>query len=344
MKERNKKFKLGIIGAGIFAEANHYPSLSLHFFDNVERAAICDLKKEKADRIAKKYGWNKTYKNLNEMTKNENLDGIIVCVGAKASVEVTTQVLKNGIPVFLEKPSSIDLDGTVKIAEVARNKNLIVQVGHQKRHGLAYRRAMKIIGEKENFGNVIQIESKMHGFPIFPTFYTCMLEWQCHNLDIVRAFAGNGDIKEIEAKSFKTGKETGALTAMVRFDSGALGILGWGTYGGPGQFSERIEVLGSKGRGVIVTNAREVTSYGKDVGEDIEVGKVWTSDWNPISKNQSHVFNGYVGELLHFIECVKKGKKPKPSIDDEVKTMSYLIEIARKAEIPVEWDFISSAL
>ncbi|MCL5987051.1 MAG: Gfo/Idh/MocA family oxidoreductase [Actinobacteria bacterium] len=336
MSENQKKFRMGIIGAGIFAEANHYPSLSLHFFDGVERAAVCDLDKERADRIAEKYGWKKTYDDLKKMVESEYIDGVIVCVGAKASVDVTTQVLENGLPVFLEKPSSIDLEGTLKIAEVAKRKNLIVQVGHQKRHGLAYRRAMEIVKDREKFGNIIQIESKMHGFPIFPTFYTCMLEWQCHNLDIVRAFAG--DIKEIEAKSFKTGKKTGALTAMVRFDSGALGIFGWGTYGGPGQFSERIEILGDKGRGVIITNAREVTFYDEDVGE------VWTSDWNPISKNQSHVFNGYVGELLHFFECVKNGRQPEPSIHDEVKTMSYLIEIANKADIPIEWGFISSAL
>jgi len=336
MKGSQEKFRLGIVGAGIFAEANHYPSLSLHFFDDVERAAVCDLSRARAVRITNKYGWGKAYVDLNKMLNNEHLDGVIVCVGARASVEAATQVLEYGLPVFLEKPSSIDLAGTVKIAKVAKRKKLIVQVGHQKRHGLAYRRAMDIIKDKKRFGNIIQIESKMHGFPIFPTFYTCMLEWQCHNLDIVRAFAG--DIEEIEAKSFKTGKETGALTAMVRFDSGALGILGWGTYGGPGQFSERIEILGDKGKGVIITNAREVTFYNVDVGE------TWSPDWNPISRNQSHVFNGYVGELLHFIDCVKKGKQPEPSIEDEVKTMTYLSEIARRAEIPIEWGFISSAL
>jgi len=302
----------------------------------VERAAVCDLNSEKASRIASKYGWNKVYDDLAKMLEAERLDGVIVCVGARSCVEVATRVLEQKLPVFLEKPSSIDLAGTLKVAETARRKKLIVQVGHQKRHGLAYRRAMEIIKNDKRFGNIIQIESKMHGFPIFPTFYTCMLEWQCHNLDIVRAFGG--DIKEIEAKSFKTGKETGALTAMVRFDSGALGILGWGTYGGPGQFSERIEILGDKGRGVIITNAREVTFYNEDVGE------TWTSDWNPISKNQSHVFNGYVGELLHFIECVQLGKQPEPSIEDEVKTMTYLQEIAVKAGIPIRWAFISSAL
>ncbi len=331
-----EKFKLGIIGAGIFAEANHCPGLSTHFFDDVERVAVCDLRIERAKRLAGKYGWEKTYTDFSEMIEKENLDAVVVCLGAKGHPLVTPQVLEMGLPVFLEKPSSIDVEGTLKILEASRKTGLSVQVGHQKRHSLAYNRARTYVQDKENFGNIIQIESKMHGFTVFPTFYTCMLEWQCHNLDLVISFAGS--IEEIQAMSYRNSPETGALTAMLRFESGALGVLGWGTYGGPGQFSERVEILGDKGRGVIVTNAREVTFY------DEEVGEIWTSDWNPISKNQSHVFNGYVGELRHFIDCVKTGKKPLPSIEDEAKTMQYLAEISNKAGIPIEWGPVASAL
>ncbi len=331
-----EKFRLGIIGAGIFAEANHYPSLSLHFFDHVERAAICDLDGARAERMAAKYGWNHTYTNYAEMIEKEPLDGVIVCVGGKYAPKVSVDVLRKGLPVFIEKPSSTFYEDTVKVAEAARETGLIAQVGHQKRHGLAYRRAMDIVRDTQTFGNIIQIESKMHGFDVFPTFYTCMLEWQCHNLDIIRAFCG--DIKEIEAKSFRNSDRTGALTAMLKFESGALGVLGWGTYGGPGQFSERIEILSDKGRGVIIQNACEVISYTPEAGEH------WTHDWNPISQNQSHVFNGYVYELLHFIDCVRSGKTPAPSIFDEEATMKDLQTIAQKAGIPLEWAPVSSAL
>jgi predicted dehydrogenase len=333
---KNDRFRLAIIGAGIFAEANLYPSLSTHFFDDVERVAICDLRPERADRLASKYGWPKTYTDFRQMLNREKPDGVIIVLGAKNHPVVAPEVLELGFPIFLEKPSSIDVEGTLKILAAAEVTGLPVQVGHQKRHGLAYVRAREYVQDREKFGDVIQIESKMHGFTAFPTFYTCMLEWQCHNLDLVISFGG--PISEIAAKSYKTSAKTGALTVMLRFESGALGILGWGTYGGPGQFSERVEILGDKGRGVIITNGREVTFY------DEEVGQTWTHDWNPISPNQSHVFNGYVGELRHFIDCVKEGRQPIPSIQDEARTMQHLAEIARQADIPLEWSFISSAL
>jgi UDP-N-acetylglucosamine 3-dehydrogenase len=331
-----QKFRLAVIGAGIFAEANIYPSLSTHFFDDVERVAVCDLKPERAQRLAKNYGWPATYTDFRKMLTQENPDGVVIVLGAPDHPQVACQVLEMGFPVFLEKPSSMYPDGTLQILKAAEKAGKPVQVGHQKRHGLAYNRARQFVRDRDNFGNIVQIESKMHGFTVFPTFYTCMLEWQCHNLDLVISFGG--PIVEIEAKSFRNTAKTGALTAMLRFESGALGTLGWGTYGGPGQFSERIEVLGDRGKGVIVRNAREVTLY------DPQVGQMWTNDWNPISPNQSHVFNGYVGELRHFVDCIRLGKPPVPSIQDEARTMGYLAEIAQKADIPIEWAFVSSGL
>jgi predicted dehydrogenase len=333
---RKKEFRLGVIGAGVFAEANIYPSLSLHFFDDVGRIAVCDIREERALRLSGKYGWQKTYTDHREMIQAENLDAVIVCVGAKGHPEVVPEILEMGLPVFLEKPSSIDVAGTEKIAKASVRTGKVVQVGHQKRHSLAYSRAREIVGNRKDFGNIIQIESKMHGFTVFPTFYTCMLEWQCHNLDLIVSLAG--DIEQIQAMSHKTSERTGGLVAMLRFAGGAVGTIGWGTYGGPGQFAERIEVLSDSGKGVIVTNAREVTYYCQDVGE------TWTSDWNPISRNQSHVFNGYVGELRHFIDCVKDGKQPSPSIHDEVKIMRWLAQIAQGADISIEWGPVSSAL
>lgn len=331
-----ERFQLGIIGAGIFAEANHYPSISSHgLADIVDRIAVCDLDRSRAEQMAARYGWRHVYTDAAEMIARERLDGVIVCVGGPHHPDVACLVLDAGLPVFLEKPSSVDLAGTARIAERARQSGLPVQVGHQKRHGLAYRRALEIVRDAETFGRIIQIESKQHGFPVFPTFFTCMLEWQGHNLDLVRFFGG--DIVEIDAKAHLTDERHGALTALLRFSSGAVGVLAWGTFGGPGQYAERIEILGDRNRGVIITNAREVTVYEEDTGE------TWTSDWNPISRNQSHVFGGYVPQLVHFVDCVRTGREPEPSIHEELKTMTNLFEIAERAGVPTDWDFISSA-
>jgi len=53
VNSQHPRFRMGIIGAGIFAEANHYPSLSHHALrDTVERVAVCDLDRGRADDAA----------------------------------------------------------------------------------------------------------------------------------------------------------------------------------------------------------------------------------------------------------------------------------------------------
>jgi predicted dehydrogenase len=333
-----KKFRMGIIGAGIFAEANIYPSLSLHFFDDVERAAVCDLNSERADRLTDKYGWKKTYTDYHKMIEKEYLDAVIIAIGAKAHPKIASDVLRLGLPIFLEKPVSIDIEGALQILDASKETGNIVQVDHQKRHGLAWNKAREIVSNTEEFGNIVQIESKQHGFTVFPTFYTCMLEWQSHNLDLIQSFGG--EIEEVEAWSHLVNDKHGSLIAMLRFKNDILATLGWGTFGGPGPYDEKVEVISDKGKGVIVTNSRVVTYYDK------KIGKTWTSNWDPVSENQSHVFNGYVGGLRNFIDCVKgvEGKKPVPSIEDEVQTMYWLKEIAKKANIDIKWDAVSSGL
>ncbi len=114
-------FRMGIIGAGIFAEANHYPSLSHHALDGVvERAAICDLDRARAGAMAGRYGWSAVYTDVAEMLTSEELDGVIVCTGGPTHPDLACEVLEAGLPVFLEKPAAIDLEGTKRIAECAR--------------------------------------------------------------------------------------------------------------------------------------------------------------------------------------------------------------------------------
>ncbi len=336
MPDDPRRFRMGIIGAGIFAEANHYPSLSAHALSAVvERVAVCDLRQERALELAARYGWARVFPDAATLLAEAELDGVIVCAGAPNHPDLACQVLAAGLPVFLEKPAAIDVEGTRRIAEAAEAAGRIVQVGHQKRHGLAYRRAMDIVSDVERFGHIVHIQSTQLGFPVFPTFYTCMLEWQCHNLDLVIALGGR--VAEVEARAHLVDERHGSLNALLRFEGGALATLVWGTYGGPGPFAERLEIVGDRNRGVTIANAREVTHFEESSGE------VWTSDWNPISQNQSHVFNGYVPQLLHFVERARSGRQPEPSIDDEVHTMEVLREIATRAGVPIEWAFISSA-
>jgi predicted dehydrogenase len=327
-------FLLATIGAGIHAETNIYPSLANHLLESVEKVAVCDLDETKAKRMAAISGFRKTYVDFREMIEKEKPDGVIVCLNAKLHPQVVIECLRMGTHVLVEKPPARTVEEAKEMLAVSQSTGKIVMIAHQKRHATAYKKAQEIVSDQENFGRIVQIEAKMHGMGWFPTNFTCLLEWQIHNIDLLRAFGG--DIEEISVVAESYGDNLASLVFLLRFKEKAIATVSWGTFGGPGPYCERLEIIGEKGKGVIVENAYDLVFY------DGSWGRRWRPDWNPNLANQSHILNGYVGEILHFIECARKNETPSPSIEDGVKSLEAIYEIAGQAGITPEWQFAPS--
>jgi UDP-N-acetylglucosamine 3-dehydrogenase len=321
-----EKIKLGIIGCGTHATNILYPSLA--YLDlPIERSAVCDLREDLAKQTAGQYGFKIAYKDYKEMLRKERLDGVMVVINAKTHPPVVIDCLENGVDVLVEKPPAVTVDDAKRMLQVSQKTGRFVMIDHQKRYNTAYRKAMDITREKD-FGDIAMIESKMHGRP-YDTMFDCLMEWNIHNIDIVRAFGG--EIKTIRAIRKQITAERGAIAILLQFDSGAVGTLNWGTEGGFGRFCESLEVVGSNQCGVIVENARKLTYYrGNDA-------KSWAPDWQPIRVYQTIVLDGYVGVLTRFLECIAKGETPIPNISDGVKNLEAVYEVADQLGIPKRW-------
>ncbi len=328
------RFRVAVIGAGIHAETNVFPSLANHLLAEVEKVAVCDLDEAKARRMAALCGCGRTYTDFREMIRKEHPDGVIVCLNGSIHPEVVIACVQMGVPVMVEKPPALTVEDAQRMQDASRSGRCPVMVAHQKRHGTAYSMARAIAANTREFGRVVQVEAKMHGMPRFPTNFSCLMEWQIHNIDLIRSFGG--DIADIAVRAQVMGPNKAALAMVLSFENQAVGAVGWGTFGGPGPFCERIEVVGNKGKGVIVENAHDVTYY------DGSWCRSWRPDWNPNLANQSQVLMGYAGEILHFVDCVRRKKEPTPSIEDGVKNLQALYEIARQMGIEPRWRFTAS--
>jgi predicted dehydrogenase len=329
-----KMFRIAVIGAGVHSETNIFPSLANHLLADVEKVAVCDLEKEKAKKMAAICGAKSVYTDYERMIMQECPDGVIVCLNAQLHPQVAIRCLELGAPVLVEKAPAITVDQAKAVRDAARKTGKVVMVGHQKRHGSAYRQAKEMAAREEEFGRIVQLEAKMHGMPRFPNNFSCLMEWQIHSIDLIRWFGG--DIQDIAVQSWIHGQNTSSLTMALKFQSGAVGAVGWGTYGGPGPFCERLEVVSDKGKGIIVENAYDTITY------EGSWGNRWRPDWNPDLANQSQVLMGYVGEILHFIDSVRGRQAPSSSMDDAVKNLEALYEVARQAGIPAQWSYTPS--
>jgi predicted dehydrogenase len=323
-----KKIKIGTIGAGTHATNELYPSLN--FLEDIERVAVCDIREEIAQKTSKNFGFEKYYTDYKKMFDSEMLDGVIICINAKEHPAAIKESLIHGVNVLVEKPAAIYPEQCKEILELSRKTGKFVMVEHQKRRATAYLKMMEIINKKE-FGDIVMIESKQHGYS-YDSLFNCLIELQIHNIDILRAFGG--EVGKINAYQKKIAENRSAIILVLEFENGVIGTTHIGTEGNRGVYCERVEIVGTEGQGVFVENVRKVVHYKENDSY------VWQPDWMPHVRNSTLRLDGYLGNMEHFIDCIKEGKEPVPDIYDEMKALEIIFETCRQLGAEPRWSMV----
>lgn len=326
-----KKIKTVFIGCGKHATENIYPSLR---YCPIELLATCAFHKKNAERNAKWFGALHYYDNYREMLDTEKPDACIIVVNAFSHAEMACEALKRGINVFMEKPPSVDLEGTEKIIEEAGKKQKVAMVGFQRRYAPAYVKAKELIGEK-GFGPLTHIQTK-HCTGRMIQGEDFILEIGIHHLDLARFFFGEVDSLFINASGGETGE---AYAVNLKFKNGAVGSMILSEQQSWFHHNERIEITGS-GNSIEIDNVCKLTYFNK--GQEIlgvpvthlfcgKQGKVvWEPNFTSLTTENSLLYqSGIIGELQHFCDCVLNNKKPQTSIEDAYKTMLLVSQLRK---------------
>jgi predicted dehydrogenase len=116
------------MGAGVFGgyHANKYAESS-----RAELTAIFDLDEPRAKEAASKHGAVGTADLTSFLS---GLDVVTVAVPATAHGQAVRRALEAGVHVLVEKPIALGLAEADELAALARQKGLVLQVGHQERY------------------------------------------------------------------------------------------------------------------------------------------------------------------------------------------------------------------
>lgn len=96
------KARIGIVGVGWWACANHIPVLQTS--DIAECVAICDLDPDRLTRVGDRFGIAGRYDDVAEMVRAERLDGVIVATPHVAHRAPAVAALEEGVHIMVEKP------------------------------------------------------------------------------------------------------------------------------------------------------------------------------------------------------------------------------------------------
>jgi len=128
--------KIGVIGAGSMG-ALHARVVATN--PRTELAWICDVNGSVRESVAKRFG-------CRAVSEPEwDVDGVIVAVSTQFHFEIGLEIIKNRIPLLMEKPLTDGIETTKELIEVSKNSGVPLVCGLLERFNPAVRTAFEIV-------------------------------------------------------------------------------------------------------------------------------------------------------------------------------------------------------
>ena len=227
--------RVGMIGAGGVARRH---ARVLSGLPGVQVVGVTDVVAAAARDLAGEYG-AKVHPDVAALL-GAGLDAVYVCVPPFAHGEAERAVLAAGLPLFVEKPISINWDTASEIAILAAKSEVPTAVGHHWRYLGIVEQARALLRDRPVrlvTGAWLDKVPPVAWWPRRDRSGGPVVEQAAHVLDLARHLAG--EITEVTAAGNGTpppveGADVdGATAATLRFASGAVGtlaatcVLGW---------------------------------------------------------------------------------------------------------------------
>ena len=329
--------KLAIIGCG--GIGSYHLGHFLQFKDIVELAGFCDLIPERAESFVEKAGCGKAFTNYIEMYDEIQPDMVFICIPPYCHGEIEFETIRRGIHFFVEKPLALDLDLARKIRDAAAEKNLITASGFQCRYSNLVEPNVKFCQENE----IVFVDaSRIGGMP--GVFWWRdkdlsggqIVEQTIHQFDIIRyVFGEPEEVCTYGTRGFLKGvpdyNTDDLSTTIIKFKSGALGVMSTGDYATSGNSHDSKVIFSSKDKRAELKILGTLKIYGEKPEEpkDDKGGFIVKGDGALSAGGDCIVYHqdGDAGVLCDrtFIEAVINGdgSKIRSPYADAFKSVSF---------------------
>ncbi len=206
--------RIAIVGAGHMGALHAEKLAELEREGVVELACVCDADLGRATEVAGKYD----VRALREPGQVRELaDAACIAVPTTEHARVARELLEGGLDVLVEKPIATTREDAMQLIELARRRDLVLQVGHVERFSRAFA-AIRPVLNRPRF-----IEAHRIGpYPGRATDVSVILDVMIHDLDIVASLAG-AEVERVEAVGVAVLSTTEDIAnARIRFANGCI--------------------------------------------------------------------------------------------------------------------------
>ena len=150
--------RVGVVGLGKMG-LSHLSMIRAH--PDVRVDAVVDAAGYVLD-VLEKYTGVPTFRDLETALAEVELDAVIIATPTRLHAPMVRQALERGVSVFCEKPLCLSAEDSRDLAELARARGLVTQVGYHNRFVGAFQEVKRLL-DLGAIGRVTHLLAEAYG-------------------------------------------------------------------------------------------------------------------------------------------------------------------------------------
>lgn len=344
---------IGIIGFGGMGKTHAYSIENLKYFYSplgfqAKVLGVCCAHYEKAEKACETFGFEKVYRNEDELINDPDIDVVDICTPNCLHYETLKKAISAGKHIYCEKPLCTTAEEAAEIRDLAKEKGVICAIVFNTRFLLPVMRAKELV-DAGRIGEVISFSGRfLHSSATDPDRNAgwkqnrdvcgggVLFDLGSHTIDLIRWICGEfKSVSGLSQIAFPTrlgmnGEEwtTNADEAFymtATLENGACGTIAVGKIMQGTNDDHSFEIYGTGGSVAFDLMQPNYLRFYDGSAPEKERGYTKIeccgrypapSGVFPGIKAPVGWLRGHVGSMYNFLSCVDSGTQPSPSFDD----------------------------
>jgi predicted dehydrogenase len=301
----SNKLRTGVVGVGSMGwnHARIYSEL-----ENSELTAIYDANTSAAEKAVRKYG-GAVATSLDDLIAR--CDAVSVAAPTSLHHEIVMKLLSAGRHVLVEKPIAENPEQAAEMADLARERGLVLQVGHIER----FNPALDALEQRLNRPRFLEV-TRLSPYPGRSLDIGVVLDVMIHDLDIILHLV-RSPVTSIDAVGVAVlSKGEDIASVRLHFANGCVA-----------------NVTASR---ISMKKMREIRLFQEDAYLSLnyqkQTAKMFRLKDGKIVRERVTIEKGepLLRELRHFTDCARAGAQPKVGGHEAVAALDLAIRITRQ--------------
>ena len=302
--------RAGFIGAGGRSQSAHYPAVAR--LPDVDMIAVCELDETRLAQVTERYDIPHVYTDHRAMLAEVELDMVYCVMHEKWLFQPAMDCLRAGKHIFIEKPPGKNSDETRQLLDAAVDRNVYAMVGYQRRYTTVVREAMRRIRARGPVSHAVTTFNKKMLLER-PEYTTTLWNDVTHVVDLLRYMVGSEPVEVTRYRDKFDSVDWNHYTALVRFASGATGVVFGNRASGGRVLSAELHGVGV---GCYMKLPEEI-----DIREDDQQTVLQGWEINGDDPEDVPRYEGALAMHEHFVESIRNQTIPVSDLRDVIHTI-----------------------